>query len=41
MLTNAYDWFVANYDARKVAAGASTHKKPVKQGILRALKALS
>ncbi|MBB4200763.1 epimerase [Rhodoblastus sphagnicola] len=41
MLTDSYDWFVNNFDASKVKAGASTHKRPVKQGILRVLKALS
>jgi nucleoside-diphosphate-sugar epimerase len=41
MMTNSYDWFLKNFDAHKVNASASTHKKPVKRGILKLLKALS
>lgn len=41
MLTSSYDWFVNNYDQLKVSAQASSHKRPVRQGILRILKALS
>jgi nucleoside-diphosphate-sugar epimerase len=41
MLTGAYDWFVANFDAEKISDSASTHKRPVRQRILRLLKAVS
>lgn len=41
MMIESYDWFLKNYDLKNVKDGASAHKKPVKQGILRILKALS
>lgn len=41
MMTESYDWFIKYYDASKVKEGSSSHKKPVKQGILKILKALS
>jgi nucleoside-diphosphate-sugar epimerase len=41
MLTSSYDWFIGNYDSAHVRADASTHKRPVKQGVLRLLKVLS
>jgi len=41
ILTNAYDWFIANFDAKKNENHTSMHKKPVKQGILRLMKTLS
>jgi len=41
MMTESYDWFVKNYDARKVKSEASSHKRPVKQGVLRLLKTIS
>jgi len=41
MLTSSYDWFVNNYDQLRVSAQASSHKRPVRQGILRILKVLS
>lgn len=41
MMTESYDWFVKNYDVNKINSSASAHKRPVKQGILRLLKALS
>lgn len=40
-LAETYDWFVANQREARQAGGASTHRKPVKQGILRILKSLS
>jgi len=41
MMTESYDWFIKNFDAKQVNISASTHKRPVKQGILRLLKMLS
>ena len=41
MMTESYDWFVKNFNANKVNANASAHKKPVKQGILKLAKMLS
>jgi nucleoside-diphosphate-sugar epimerase len=41
ILTGAYDWFLSSQRSAKATAGASFHKQPVKQGILRLLKALS
>jgi nucleoside-diphosphate-sugar epimerase len=41
MLNDSYDWFVRNFDAERIAQGASSHKRPVKQRILRIVKALS
>ena len=41
MLTGSYDWFIRNFDAQKIKSGTSAHRKPVKQGILKLLKALS
>lgn len=41
MMTESYDWFVENFDAGKSCSGTSVHKKPVKRGILRLLKAIS
>ena len=41
MLIAAYDWFVTNFDAAQINDAASTHKRPVRQRILRLLKALS
>lgn len=41
MMRGSYDWFVKNYDQNQVDSNASLHKKPVKQKILRLLKAIS
>jgi nucleoside-diphosphate-sugar epimerase len=41
MMTESYDWFVNHFDVRKVKSDASSHRRPVKQGVLRLLKALS
>lgn len=41
MMTESYDWFIKNYDAADVKQDSSAHKKPVKQGILKLLKAIS
>ena len=41
MLTRSYDWFVENFDRLRVNAQASSHKRPVRQGVLKILKALS
>jgi nucleoside-diphosphate-sugar epimerase len=41
MMTESYDWFLKNYDASIIKKGTSAHKKPVKQGILKLLKAIS
>jgi nucleoside-diphosphate-sugar epimerase len=41
ILTKAYDWFVSPQRQAETPAGMSFHKQPVKQGILRVLKALS
>jgi nucleoside-diphosphate-sugar epimerase len=41
MLTSSYDWFVGNQDRAHGKAGGSSHRSPVRQGILRVLKALS
>ncbi|WP_216121743.1 NAD(P)-dependent oxidoreductase [Polynucleobacter sp. Tro8-14-1] len=41
MMTESYDWFLGHFDASKIKQGSSAHKKPVKQGILKLLKAIS
>jgi nucleoside-diphosphate-sugar epimerase len=41
ILTGAYDWFISSERRVEATGGASFHKRPVKQGILRILKALS
>lgn len=41
ILTGAYDWFTANFEAEKACNHTSMHKKPVKQGILRLIKKTS
>ena len=41
MLTSSYEWFIHNFDASRIKASASAHKKPVRQGILKLLKAVS
>ena len=41
ILTEAYDWFMSSQHQVKLMGGMSFHKQPVKQGILRVLKALS
>jgi nucleoside-diphosphate-sugar epimerase len=41
LLTTSYDWFVANFDKLRVNDQASSHKRPVRQGILRVLKRMS
>lgn len=41
MMTQSYDWFVNHAATRVIQQAASPHKKPVKQGLLRLLKALS
>jgi nucleoside-diphosphate-sugar epimerase len=41
MMTESYDWFVKYFDAERIKEGASAHKKPVKQGLLKLLKAIS
>lgn len=41
MMCESYDWFVANQAALAAGKDASVHKSPVKQGILRLLKAIS
>ncbi len=38
MLTNAYDWFVSSYDPNDVSADASSHRRPVRQKILKLVK---
>lgn len=40
-LTSSYGWFVESQKVSQEASGLSFHKKPVKQGILRLLKAIS
>jgi nucleoside-diphosphate-sugar epimerase len=40
MLTSSYDWFVKNYDAAAISQDASSHKRPVRQRILKLIKAL-
>jgi nucleoside-diphosphate-sugar epimerase len=41
MLTGTYDWFLSACRQTETASVKSFHKKPIKQGILRLLKALS
>jgi len=41
ILTGAYDWFMSSQHQVEPTVGMSFHKQPVKQGILRVLKALS
>ena len=41
MMTASYDWFVRSHDQIQVKHDASSHRKPVKQGILKMLKLLS
>lgn len=42
MFKESYDWFLANYDkAQPEVAGASAHRKKVKEGVLKLLKKLS
>jgi hypothetical protein len=41
MMTSSYDWFVQNAASLKTAADSSAHKSPVRQGVLRILKAIS
>jgi nucleoside-diphosphate-sugar epimerase len=42
MLLEAYQWFLANYERERTAPhGASIHKSPVKQGVLKLVKMLS
>jgi nucleoside-diphosphate-sugar epimerase len=41
ILTEAYDWFMSHQRRIGSTTGMSLHKQPVKQGILRVLKALS
>ena len=41
MLTSSYDWFVENRDRVPKSAEGSSHRSPVRQGILRILKAIS
>jgi nucleoside-diphosphate-sugar epimerase len=40
-LTQSYDWFIAHRDDPDGAHGRSTHRKSVRQGVLRLLKGLS
>jgi nucleoside-diphosphate-sugar epimerase len=41
LLASSYDWFIRNFDATRIKTDASIHKKPVRQGILKVLKAIS
>jgi nucleoside-diphosphate-sugar epimerase len=41
ILTQAYDWFMSSQQQTQTSGRMSFHKQPVKQGILRILKALS
>lgn len=41
MMVNAYGWFIANFDKNTIKSDASSHTKPVKQGVLKILKTLS
>lgn len=41
MMCDSYDWFIAHQDSLKAGKDASAHKSPVKQGVLKILKALS
>ncbi len=41
MMCSSYDWFVANQAKLANSSDASAHKSPVKQGVLRFLKAIS
>lgn len=38
MMTQAYDWFIENYDKVKEEKASSTHRSPVKQRILKFIK---
>lgn len=41
MMVDAYNHFIANFDKQNVQDDASSHKKPVKQGILKLLKKIA
>jgi len=41
MMTSSYDWFIAHQEKLKTGKDTSAHKSPVKQGILKLLKAIS
>lgn len=41
MLISSYDWFKQEYDRIQTTRGSSSHKRPVKQGVLKLLKMLS
>jgi nucleoside-diphosphate-sugar epimerase len=41
MMCDSYDWFVANQAKLAASPDASAHKSPVKQGVLKFLKAIS
>ena len=41
MFLSSYDWFLRHYDEDRASAVGSSHKRPVRQGILKLLKALS
>jgi len=41
MMAEAYDWFIKNYDRVKKEKARSTHRSPVRQGILRIIKWVS
>jgi nucleoside-diphosphate-sugar epimerase len=41
MMCDSYDWFVQNQAALKVSKDSSAHKSPVRQGVLKILKAIS
>ncbi len=38
MMTSAYDWYVNSYDPNAIKDDASSHKRPVKQKVLRLVK---
>ena len=41
MMTSSYDWFIGHQEKLETGKDASAHKSPVKQGILKLLKAIS
>lgn len=41
MLVNAYTWFIDNFNKKAIQQDASSHTKPVKQGVLKMLKRIS
>ena len=41
MMTMSYDWFITHQEKLKTGKNSSAHKSPVKQGILKLLKAIS